>query len=284
MTNDERKALNEKCRDIRYLTMEAIGRVGVGHVGGCMSMVELLVVLYYRHMRIDPKNPKKEGRDRFVMSKGHAGPALYSVLADQGFFPKQMLETLNGPLTSLPSHCDMLRTPGIDMTTGSLGQGFSCSIGVALGSRTKGDGARVYSVIGDGESQEGQIWEAAMFAAHMKLDNLIAFTDYNKQQLDGLTNDINSIEPLVQKWEAFGWNTVNVVDGHDVTEIDDAITAAKQVRGRPTMIILNTVKGKGISWAVQAGATPTSSNHNMPVTPEQVEQALAEISGGVSHV
>lgn len=284
MTKDEQKVLNEKCRDIRYLTMEAIGRVGVGHVGGCMSMVELLVVLYYRHMRIDPKNPKKEGRDRFVMSKGHAGPALYSVLADQGFFPKQMLETLNGPLTSLPSHCDMLRTPGIDMTTGSLGQGFSCSIGVALGSRTKGDGARVYSVIGDGESQEGQIWEAAMFAAHMKLDNLIAFTDYNKQQLDGLTNDINSIEPLVQKWEAFGWNTVNVVDGHDVTEIDEAITAAKEVRGRPTMIILNTVKGKGISWAVQAGATPTSSNHNMPVTPEQVQQALAEISGGVSHV
>jgi transketolase len=284
VTDNERQALNEKCREIRLLTIDAIGRLGVGHVGGCMSMVELLVVLYHRHMRVDPKNPKKEGRDRYVMSKGHAGPALYSVLADLGFFPKEMLHTLNGPATNLPSHCDMRRTPGIDMTTGSLGQGFSCSVGVALGSRARGDGARIYTTIGDGETQEGQIWEAAMFAAHQKLDNLTAFTDYNKQQLDGLTNDINSIEPLVQKWEAFGWNAINVVNGHDVAQIDDAIVAAKAVKGRPSMIILNTVKGQGISWAVEAGAGPCSSNHNMPVSAEQFKQALEELGGGADRV
>ena len=283
MTEEERKSLEQKCRDIRYLTMDAIGHIGVGHVGGSMSMVEILVVLYYKHMRIDPSNPKKEGRDRYVMSKGHAGPALYSVLADKGYFPKEMLHTLNGPYTNLPSHCDMLRTPGIDMTTGSLGQGFSASIGVAIGARLAGDGARVYSVIGDGESQEGQVWEAAMYAAHMKLDNLISFTDYNKQQLDGLTNDVNAIEPLVDKWQAFGWHVFNV-DGHSVEAIDDAIIAAKEVKGKPSMIICNTVKGKGISWAEEAGSGPCSSNHNMPVTPEQVEQALAEILGASQHV
>ena len=180
--------------------MDAIGRVGVGHVGGSLSVVEALVVLYYRHMRIDPHNPRMEGRDRFVLSKGHAGPALYSVLACKGYFDRSLLETLNAPETLLPSHCDMNRTPGVDMTAGSLGQGISCAVGIALGARLKKDGARVYCVIGDGESQEGQVWEAAMYAAHMKLDNLIAFTDYNGQQLDAPIDEINSLEPLVDKW------------------------------------------------------------------------------------
>ena len=278
MTGEERIALNEKCRQIRYMAMDAIGRVGVGHVGGVMSIVETLVVLYSRHMRIDPHNPQLEGRDRFVLSKGHAGPALYAVLADQGFFDKALLETLNGPGTSLPSHCDMVRTPGIDMTTGSLGQGISCAVGIAMGSRIKKDGARIYAVIGDGETQEGQVWEAAMLAGHRKLDNLIAFTDYNKQQLDGAPNEINSLEPLADRWRAFGWYVIDGVDGHDVTAVDGAILAAKKLTGKPTMIILHTIKGKGVSWAVLAGATATTSNHNMPVSKEQWQQALKELS------
>jgi transketolase len=284
LTIGEIVALKEKCRQIRYMAMEAIGRVGIGHVGGSMSIVEALVVLYKRHMRIDPRDPGREGRDRFVLSKGHAGPALYAVLADMGFFDKGLLETLNGPGTSLPSHCDMVRTPGIDMTTGSLGQGISCAVGIAIGSRIKGDGARVYAVVGDGETQEGQLWEAAALAGHRKLDNLIAFTDYNHQQLDGDPSDINTLEPLADRWRAFGWHVIDGVNGHDVAAVDDAITAAKSVRGKPTMIILNTIKGQGVSWAVKAGATPTSSNHNMPVTKEQVEQALKELSEVVDHV
>jgi transketolase len=287
VTDEERLALKEKCRQIRYMAMDAIGRVGIGHVGGCMSIVETLVVLYFRHMRIDPRNPQLEGRDRFVLSKGHAGPALYAVLADKGYFDPSLLNTLNGPDTRLPSHCDMVRTPGIDMTTGSLGQGISCSVGIAIGSRIKGDGARVYVVVGDGETQEGQLWEAAALAGHRKLDNLIAFTDYNRQQLDGNPADINTIEPLADRWRAFGWHVIEAVDGHDLAAVDDAITAAKLLRGKPTMIILHTIKGQGISWAVKAGATPTSSNHNMPVSKEQWQQALKELSGAeevVEHV
>jgi transketolase len=278
--SNEAKELKNICREVRYLTMDAIGRIGVGHVGGSLSVVEALVVIYYRHMRIDPRNPRMEGRDRFVMSKGHAGPALYSVLASKGYFDKSLLSTLNAPETLLPSHCDMNRTPGVDMTAGSLGQGISCAVGIAIGARLKKDGARVYSIIGDGESQEGQVWEAAMYAAHMKLDNLIAFTDYNKQQLDATIDEINSLEPLVDKWAAFGWSVINVVDGHNLEEIDAAIVQAKTCQGKPSMIILNTIKGKGVSFAVAAGATPKTSNHNMPVSPAQWRQALEELKEG----
>lgn len=279
MDDAEVSRLREACREIRYLVMDAIGRLGVGHVGGSLSIVEALVVLYYRHMRVDPQDPRLEGRDRFVLSKAHSGPALYGVLACRGYFDKSLLNTLNQPETCLPSHCDMNLTPGVDMSTGSLGQGLSCAVGIALGARLKKDGARVYAVIGDGESQEGQIWEAAMYAAHMKLDNLIAFTDYNNQQLDGLTTDINSLEPLIGKWSAFGWNALEVQNGHNIQEIDEAIGRAKEYRGKPSMIILHTTKGKGVSFAEAAGATPTTSNHNMAVSPEQWRQALEELKG-----
>jgi len=258
---------------IRYLTIDAIGHLGVGHIGGCLSIVEVLVVVYYNHMNIDANNPKMEGRDRFILSKGHAGPTMYSILADKGYFDKKLLYTLNKPNTKLPSHCDMLRTPGIDMTTGSLGQGFSCAVGVAIGSKIKKDNATIYTLIGDGESQEGQIWEAAMYGAHKKLDNLIGFTDYNKMQIDGTTDEINSLEPIVDKWKAFGWNVLNVDDGHNVQEIDNAILSAKKCKGCPTMIILNTIKGKGAYFAEQAGA----GNHNMHVEPEQIQKALKEL-------
>jgi transketolase len=275
MTTDEKIALQQKCRQIRYSIVNAIGRVGVGHLGGSLSIVEALVVLYYRHMRIDPQNPRLEGRDRLVLSKGHAGPALYSVLADKGYFDKELLSTLNAPETNLPSHCDMNRTPGIDMTAGSLAQGISCAVGIALASRIKRDGARVYAIVGDGECQEGQVWEAAMYAGNMKLDNLMAFTDHNHLEVDGSVDEINSLAPLPDKWRAFGWNVIEVAQGNDVAAVDDAVVRAKTCQGMPSMIILQTLKGKGVSFAEAAGF----ANHNMPVSKEQWLQALEELKG-----
>lgn len=266
--------LDNKCKEIRKLILKEIGTLGVGHIGGSLSMVELLVVLYEKHMNIDPKNPKMEGRDRLVVSKGHSGPAVYAVLADKGYFDKDWLLTLNKPGTNLPSHCDMNRTPGIDMTTGSLGQGFSCAMGIAKASKIRNDGATIYTVIGDGETQEGQIWEAAMFAAQHKLDNLIAFTDYNKLQLDGYVSDICAIEPLDEKWRSFGWNVIVVNDGHNCYEIDAAITMAK-FADKPTMIILNTVKGKGVTFAQDAGI----ENHSMPISADMMQRGLDELGG-----
>lgn len=267
------KELLLKSREIRRLTIESVGHLGVGHIGGCLSVVDVLTVLYYSVMNIDPKNPHKEGRDRLVLSKGHAGPALYSILADKGFFPKQELYTLNKLGTNLPSHCDMLKTPGIDMTTGALGQGFSCAVGIAIGAKLKKDGATIYAIIGDGESQEGQIWEAAMYASHKKLDNLIAFTDFNKLQIDGPVEEINRLGDLTAKWESFGW-FVQKIDGHDHSVIYEAIERAKNNgQLKPSMIILDTIKGKGVSFVEEAGV----NNHNMPITSEQVQVALKEL-------
>lgn len=266
--------LKEKCIAIRKSILTEIGTLGVGHLGGSLSIVELLVTLYNNHMNVDPKDPKREGRDRLVVSKGHSGPAVYAVLADLGYFPKDWLLTLNKPGTNLPSHCDMNRTPGIDMTTGSLGQGFSCAVGIALASKLKSDGAKIYTVIGDGETQEGQIWEAAMFASHKNLNNLIAFTDYNKLQLDGKVEDICGIEPLDKKWEAFGWNVLTVDDGNDCEKINEAILESKTL-DKPVMIILNTVKGCGIKFAEDAGI----SNHSMNVSKEMFEKGMQELGG-----
>lgn len=265
-----------KCNEIRQLILKTIGTLGVGHIGGSLSIVELLVVLYEKHMNIDPKDPNMVRRDRLIVSKGHSGPAIYSILCSKGYFPEDWLLTLNKPGTNLPSHCDMNKTPGVDMTTGSLGQGFSCAMGAAKASKIKNDGATIYTIIGDGESQEGQIWEAAMFAAQQNLDNVIAFTDYNKMQLDGPIKEICNIEPLTDKWHAFGWNVLVIKDGHDCAEIDAAINLAK-FSDKPTMIILNTIKGKGISFAEKSGA----GNHSMQVTPEMMAQGLAELRGEV---
>ncbi|HYE81247.1 MAG TPA: transketolase [Clostridia bacterium] len=265
--------LKDKSRHIRRLIVDEIGKLGVGHIGGCLSPVEALVVLYYRQMKIDPANPRMEGRDRFIMSKGHAGPALYAVLADKGYFDICELDTLNKPETSLPSHCDMLKTRGIDMTAGSLGQGISCAVGMAKASKIKKDNAFIYCMVGDGESQEGEVWEAAMCASQFKLNNLIAFTDYNRFQIDGSVQETMGIAPLDKKWEAFGWNVINVADGHDIAEIDEAVEKGKKSADKPTMIILNTIKGKGVSFVEAAGV----KNHNMPVTEEQRLQALKEL-------
>ena len=271
--------LKEVCKDIRCDVMTCIGHLGVGHIGGCLSVVELLGVLYYEAMNIDPKNPKMEGRDRFVCSKGHAGPAVYATLANRGYFDKKELLTLNQGGTNLPSHCDMNRTIGIDMTTGSLGQGFSCAVGVALGSKLENDGATIYTLIGDGESQEGQIWEAAMFAAAKKLDNLIAFTDYNKLQIDDCVAKVNDVAPLDEKWAAFGWNVIEVEDGNDVDQVSEAVKHAKLGlgSGKPTMVILNTKKGCGVKWIEDLGP----ANHNTNISEEQAQAAIAEIRGEV---
>ena len=269
--------LKEICTDIRCDTLMAIGHLGVGHIGGCLSVIELLTVLYFSEMHIDPQNPTMAGRDRLVCSKGHMGPAVYAALANRGYFDRSMLMTLNQGGTNLPSHCDMNRTPGIDMTTGSLGQGFSCAVGAALGARLEQDGATIYTVIGDGESQEGQIWEAAMFAAAKKLDNLIAFTDYNKLQIDGTVAEVNDVAPLADKWAAFGWNVIDVADGNDLDQVLAAVRQAKRLRGggKPTMVILNTKKGCGVAWIEALGP----GNHNMNITEAQAAEAVRAIRG-----
>lgn len=239
--------MDEICKQIRRMTLECIGSIGSGHIGGSMSIVELLRVLYFDKMNVDPKNPKMEGRDRLIVSKGHAGPAVYATLALKGFFPKEWLYTLNRFGTNLPSHCDMNKTPGIDMTAGSLGQGLSAAVGMALAAKMDGNPATIYCFIGDGEAQEGQIWEATMLAGNRGLDNLIVLLDNNKLQLDGRTDDINSLAPAVDKWKAFGFFTQEV-DGHDIEAISDAIDNAKAQKGKASMIVLNTIKGYGASF------------------------------------
>ncbi|MBI9108815.1 MAG: transketolase [Spirochaetales bacterium] len=254
---------------VRELIIEAIGDLGVGHIGGSLSIVEVLTTLYYECMTVDPANPLMSKRDRLVLSKGHAGPALYAVLASKGYFPIDWLKTLNAGGTRLPSHCDRRLTPGIDMSTGSLGQGLSAAIGMALGSRMDGLDNWIYAILGDGESDEGQVWEAAMAGAHFELDRLIAFTDYNKMNIDGYTRDIMNLDDLGAKWSAFNWH-VQRVNGHEIEEIINAVARAKKVIGRPSMIILDTVKGKDCSFA-----EGKISSHNMTVSLQQKEEALA---------
>lgn len=265
--------LKEKSKTLRRLTMECIHSIGVGHIGGCLSLAELLTSLYFGGiMNVEPENPKMDGRDRLIVSKGHAGPMIYSALAERGFFPKEQLLTLNKLGTNLPSHCDMNRTPGIDMTTGSLGQGISCAVGIAIGSKIKHDGADVFCIIGDGESQEGQVWEAAMLAAQKKLDNLFVFTDYNKLQIDGAVDQVNSLGDIEGKWTCFGFDTYRI-DGHDCQKIIDTVNAARQIKDKPHMIILDTIKGRGVSFIENAGI----SNHNMPLPDGDFARAAEEL-------
>ncbi len=261
-----------KALKIRKMIIKAIGDIGIGHIGGSLSIVEVLTALYYECMNVDPENPGKEDRDRLVLSKGHAGPALYAVLADKGFFPVEWLATLNQGGTNLPSHCDRKRTPGIDMSTGSLGQGLSAAIGIALGCRMNKFNNYVYAIIGDGESDEGQIWEAAMAASHYGLDNLIAFTDYNKMNIDGYTRDIMNLDDLGAKWSAFNWH-VQRVDGHRTDLIVDAVGRAQKAAGRPSMIILDTIKGKGAAFAEEKLAS-----HNMAFSPDDRDSAIAALT------
>lgn len=267
MEKQECKELEAKAREIRKMTIDTIGYLGVGHIGGALSVVDVLTLLYYKYMDVSSDEPRKKYRDKLVLSKGHAGPTLYSILAEKGFFPGEWLHTLNKGGTNLPSHCDMNRTPGIDMTTGSLGQGISAAIGLALANRLDAIDKKVYLIIGDGESNEGQIWEGAMAAAHFKLNNLIAFTDNNKMQIDGYVCDVMNIEDLGSKWNAFGW-FVQRVNGHDFEEMSRAIERAQQETLCPSMIILDTIKGKGAFFAEKR-----LDNHNMNVDYETAKEA-----------
>jgi transketolase len=264
----ESRDLKVVAEGIRLVTLQTFAFLGFGHIGGAMSVVETLAVLYGGELQSDPQNPKWEGRDRLVMSKGHAGPALYATLCLRGFFPKDTLRELNQGGGSLPSHCDMHKTPGVDMTTGSLGQGMSTAIGLAYGCRLNGAENYTFLILGDGECNEGQVWEGAIFAAHNKLGRLIALIDWNKQQLDGYTKEIMDMGNLGEKFKSFGWHT-QTVDGHDPGAIKAAILDAKNVTNAPSAIILDTIKGYGCSFA--EGVT---ANHHMNFTPEQIEEAI----------
>lgn len=260
--------LEEKAKEIRKLTIKTIGTLGVGHIGGALTLCEVLSVLYFDAMKVDAGDSKKADRDRFILSKGHGGPALYATLALKGFLKMEELDTLNQPGTNLPSHCDMRLTNGIDMSTGSLGQGFSAALGMAIVAKKDKLPVYIYSIIGDGESQEGQIWEVAMAAGNRRLDNFIAFTDYNKMQIDGYTEEVNGLEPLNKKWESFGWH-VQTVDGHDVGAIQKAIDIAKKMKGKASMIILDTIKGKGGSFCENL-----VTSHNMAISEADWKKAV----------
>jgi len=265
--------MQKQANEIRGLTLKCIASLGSGHIGGSLSIVDLLTVLYYKEMNIDPLNPKMENRDRLVVSKGHAGPAVYATLAHRGFFPESELYTLNKIHTNLPSHCDMNKTIGVDMTTGSLGQGLSCAVGMALASRIKENGAYIYVIVGDGELEEGQNFEAMGFAGVQKLDNLIVFLDNNGMQIDDYTNKLVYADEYVKKFESFGFDTVDI-DGHNLDQIAEAIENAKKKKGKPHAIILNTIKGKGIKFVEDA----LLANHSMPISTEQLHQGLKELN------
>ena len=259
-------------RRLRCHVIRMTGEAGSGHPGGSLSAAEIIATLYFDVLRIDPARPDWPDRDRFVLSKGHAAPALYAALAERGFFPVAELLSLRKLGSRLQGHPDMRKTPGVEMSTGSLGQGISAAVGMALAAKLDGRDWRVYVLLGDGESEEGQVWEAAMAAAHYRLDNLTAFLDHNGYQIDGPVGEVMSPEPLADKWRAFGWHVVSI-DGHDIGAILDAVEEARATRGRPTMIVARTTKGKGVSFME---AEPVRWHGTAP-TREQMIRALAEL-------
>lgn len=269
----ETSFLKDKATEIRRQVISMLGKSKSGHPGGSLSCADLIAVLYFDEMKIDPKNPQWEDRDRFVMSKGHACPALYAALALKGYFPMKELDTLREIGSILQGHPYSRKTPGVDVSTGSLGQGLSIANGIALGARLDGKEYYTYCLMGDGEIEEGQVWEAAMSASHYKLDHVVAFVDYNHLQIDGTIEDVIGNVNIAGKFEAFGWNVITA-DGHDVEAIIDAIAKAKGCKALPSVIILNTVKGKGISFMEnQVGW------HGKAPSAEEVAIALKELEG-----
>ena len=271
MEAEKKKAAQDLAVRIRMATVEAIHSLGSGHLGGSLSIADVLAVLYGGEMKTDPADPQWEGRDKLVCSKGHAGPAVYGTLAVKGYFPYEELKTLNKPGTRLPSHCDRNKTPGVDMTTGSLGQGTSLACGMALGDKLKGLSTRVFLIVGDGESDEGQVWEAMAFAAAKKLDNLVVLLDWNKRQLDGWTEDVFPMGDYVAKFEAFGFDTVKV-NGNDVEALGDALARTRKGEGKPFAIVMDTLKGAGIPEVAE-----TVMNHSVPISDEQYERWMAQL-------
>ncbi len=269
--------LKARARLLRRHIVQMVGWAGSGHPAGSLSAADIITALYFHQLRHDPRNPSWPERDRFILSKGHCSPALYSALAESGYFPVEDLATFRKFGSHLQGHPDRLLTPGVEMTTGSLGQGFSVALGIALAGKLDRAPWRVYVMLGDGESQEGQVWEAAMFAAYRKLDNVTAVLDRNRMQNDGHMDKILDIEPSDQarvpdKWRAFGWHVIEI-DGHDMVQILDALDASLEVKGKPTMIVARTVKGKGVSFMEN-----NPDFHGKAPTPEQVQQALRELA------
>ena len=268
---DDVRELQHIANDLRCLVVRMIHKAGSGHPGGALSAADIVAVLYFAVLRVDPVRPDWPERDRFVLSKGHACPVLYAALARRGFFPVKELWTLRKLGSRLQGHPDIRKTPGIDATTGSLGQGISVACGMAMAAKLDRRPYHVYAMLGCGELQEGQVWEAAMAAHHYKLDNLTAIIDYNRLQLDGTNAEIMELAPLAAKWRAFGWRVLEI-DGHDMGQILDALAAAREETGQPTAIIARTVKGKGISFMENEVGW-----HAGTLTPEQLEQALADL-------
>lgn len=263
---------------IRKHAVTAVYNANSGHPGGSLSIADLLALLYFEKMNVDPKNPKNPDRDRLVLSKGHTAPALYGALAEKGFIPKEDIATFRRIDSYLQGHPDMKNVPGVDMSTGSLGQGFSAAGGMALAAKIDKKDYRVYAILGDGELEEGQIWEQAMFAAHYKLDNLTAFVDFNGLQIDGDVTKVMNPTPIDKKFEAFGWKTI-VCDAHDFEALSDAIETAKTIKGYPTAIIMKSVKGKNVSFMEnQAGW------HGIAPNKEQYEQAITELDAIISEL
>ncbi|MCD7858782.1 MAG: transketolase [Firmicutes bacterium] len=272
MQNRELQLLAAKAR---LLAVDAVHEAKAGHPGGSLSCMDALIYLYFEEMHIDPANPHDPARDRFVLSKGHCAPALYSVLALRGFFPPEELKLLRSIKGHISGHPDMVYIPGVDMSTGSLGQGISCAVGMALGAKHQGKDFRVYSILGDGEIAEGQVWEAAMAAAKWKLDNLCAFLDVNGLQIDGATKDVMPSEPLDRKFAAFNWHVI-CVNGHDFDALRAAAAEARSTKGQPTMVLMKTTKGKGVSYMENSVAW-----HGKAPNDEQFAVARAELEAAI---
>ena len=263
--------LMKTANEVRKGIVTSVHSAKAGHPGGSLSAADLFTYLYFEELNVDPKDPKKADRDRFVLSKGHTAPGLYAALAEKGFFPKEDLITLRHTGSYLQGHPDMKCIPGVDMSSGSLGQGVSAAVGMAIAAKISGDDYRVYTLLGDGEIQEGQVWEAAMLASHHKLDNLLVIVDYNNLQIDGEITKVNSPYPIDKKFEAFNFHVINI-DGNDFDQIDAAFKEAKSVKGRPTVIIAKTVKGKGVSFMEnQAGW------HGKAPNDEEFKIAMADL-------
>lgn len=269
------QALQKISTGIRRDIIEMLYASGSGHPGGSLSAADILTVLYFHEMKVDEKNPKWEDRDRFVLSKGHAAPVLYAALAEKGFFPKEELYKLRRVDAMLQGHPDMKGTPGVEMSTGSLGQGFSSALGMALAARLDKRASRIYTLLGDGELQEGLVWEAAMFAAHYKLDNLTAIIDLNGLQIDGPNEAVMGVEPVGDKFRAFGWHVIEI-DGHDLEKIAAAFNEARSTKNRPTLILAHTVKGKGVSFMENSVGW-----HGNAPKKEDAEKALSELGGEI---
>ena len=272
MDQEKKKELGRKAAEIRLDIVEEVFSASSGHPGGSLSIADILSYLYFSEMRVDPKNPEWEDRDRFVLSKGHTAPALYAVLAEKGFFPKEDLKGFRSIDSYLQGHPDKKHTPGCDMSSGSLGQGISAACGMALAGKIRKKDYRVYAILGDGECEEGQVWEAAMFAAHYQLDNLCALVDWNGLQIDGPIKEVIDPTPLDEKFRAFGWHVISI-DGHDYDAIEAAYKEARAFKGKPTMIIATTTKGKGVSYMEnQVGW------HGKAPNAEQYAQAVTELT------